>query len=164
MSLLPLWPPGMCALLWEAGPWGWNFAIFSSNRKCCSPNPAKSIGWGRNTKAFGKFAAGIIKELAELGHWFLAWKPKLGPWLWCFAIPRSFFGSTNHNPQGIMTHCVTLTAHGVQLRRGESGVQWQQYEEQSISLCFSKIVVCDADYEVKMKDILCCKFPPPFFK
>ena len=49
---------------------------------------------------------------------------------------------------------MTLAAHGVQLGRDGNGLQWQRYEEQGISLCFSKIAVRDADYEVKMKDAL----------
>lgn len=49
---------------------------------------------------------------------------------------------------------MTLAARGVQLGRDGNGIQWQMYEEQAISLCFSKIVVPDADCEVKMKDAL----------
>lgn len=49
---------------------------------------------------------------------------------------------------------MTLEASGVRLGRGGNGLQWQSYEEQGISLCFSKIAVCDADHEVKMKDVL----------
>lgn len=49
---------------------------------------------------------------------------------------------------------MTLAAHCVQLGRDGNGLQCQRCGEQGISLCFSKIAVCDADYEVKMKDVL----------
>lgn len=71
MSLLPLWPPGICALLWEATPWRWNFAIFSSNPKYHSPNPAKSIGWGRKINALEDLQLGCgnttSRSLLSLG-------------------------------------------------------------------------------------------------
>lgn len=56
--------------------------------------------------------------------------------------------------QRIVAHHVTLAAPGAQLGRDGNGLQWQTREEQGISLCFSKIVVRDADSEVKMKDVL----------
>ena len=49
---------------------------------------------------------------------------------------------------------MTLAACVVQRGRNGNGLQWQRCEEQGISLCFAKIAVCDADYEVKMKDLL----------
>lgn len=49
---------------------------------------------------------------------------------------------------------MTLAAHCVQLGRDGNGLQCQRCGERDISLCFSKIAVCDADYEVKMKDVL----------
>lgn len=49
---------------------------------------------------------------------------------------------------------MTLAAHCVQPGRDGNGLQCQRCGEQGISLCFSKIAVCDADYEVKMKDVL----------
>lgn len=113
----------------------------------------------------GRFAAGTIMELAELGHKSLPQKPsQIGTTAVTFCLSSTSPQVPFCLHRRIMAHCVTLAAHGVQLERGESGVQWQQYEEQGISLCFSKIAVCDADCEVKMKDILCYGLFPPFFK
>lgn len=57
------------------------------------------------------------------------------------------------SPKGHSTLCDTGSFWRSAGRDG-SGLQWQSHEEPGISLCFSKIAVCDADHEVKLRDVL----------